>query len=321
MLCLWLIQLLSATACRAAPASGAVASVNGVEIGRVEYDEMLRIELADRESKKGPATPEIERKLRRSVLFDLVDDLILVQAARAARFSLSGPDLQTELSRFETDHGGSAGLRDYLRQIAVSPQRLRAHLERIRLAERYAERLATNQEVSEEELRASFRESERRRERAPVIISRILISLPPDASKEVEAASEALAMEIQHEAAQPGADFAAIARRHSQGPEVQSSGRLRVVMLKDLSSEEKAMLAAAPEAGALSAVQRTPEGFEMLHLSVLGGRDVRTFEELRSELREQLVRQKAFDQRAEAVGKLWELATIEQYIECDRALK
>ncbi|TWH15208.1 peptidyl-prolyl cis-trans isomerase D [Pseudoxanthomonas taiwanensis J19] len=160
-----------------------------------------------------------------------------------------------------------------------------------------ADEATLRQRYEEEKLR--FGEPERR------LASHILVRVPEGGDA---AAAERKAAELARQAAAPGADFAALAREHSEDPGSRDAGG-------DLGWVERGTMVApfeealfAMQAGEVRGPVKTDFGWHVLQLREVKEGAARPFEEVRDELARELAqaeRERAF---SELVGRLTDLA-------------
>lgn len=136
----------------------------------------------------------------------------------------------------------------------------------------------------------------------------ILVALPADADADADAKARARAQELAEAARAPGADFAALAREHSDdlGSKTEG-GDLGVIEEGTIGPAFEAALAGLDTVGAVSDPVRTPAGWHVIALRDITAGSERPFEEVREELAAQYMdteRERAFSDRA---GKLLEL--------------
>lgn len=137
---------------------------------------------------------------------------------------------------------------------------------------RYSEMVAMEQ--GEEELRASH----------------ILVQVERDASEEAVMAARERAAEIAAEAQAPGADFAAIARRLSEGPTGAEGGELGWFRRGEMVPELE-QAAFALEAGQVSDPVRTRFGWHVVQVQERREVPPRPFEQVAVQIRERLFRE------------------------------
>jgi peptidyl-prolyl cis-trans isomerase D len=155
----------------------------------------------------------------------------------------------------------------------------------IEYVELVADALTVPAQVSETDLRARY-ESERARyvtedQRSAGLI---LVAVAADATAEAVEQARAKAAGLAAQARQPGADFAALARAHSEDEGSREAGGDLGVVERGLypAPLEQAVFALQP--GQISEPVRTPDGWAVLQLRELVPGSARSFEEVRAEL-------------------------------------
>ncbi len=164
----------------------------------------------------------------------------------------------------------------------------------IRYVELSVEDLAREEQVTEEELRtyyeehaADYQAPEQRRARH--ILIRVAPEAPEEEVAEARARAEALLEEIRG-----GADFAELARRHSQDPgSARQGGDLGFFGPGVMDPAFERAVFALKEPGEVAGPVRTPFGFHLVQLVEVRPGETRPFEAVREEIAQRLRREKA----------------------------
>ncbi len=155
-------------------------------------------------------------------------------------------------------------------------------------------------EVSDADLRAYYQQNAARYSTRPQRrASHILITAPKAATAAERDAARANAQQLLAEARQPGVDFAALAKAHSQDPgSAAQGGDLGFFGPGDMVKPfEDAAFALQP--GALSDVVESDFGFHIIKLAEVKPAVTRTFDDARPEIERQLRGQRAAGRFAE----------------------
>jgi peptidyl-prolyl cis-trans isomerase C len=242
-----------------AQASETAATVNGVEITRAEVDAQVDILTKDLES----ADSETVSRLRREVLEQLITQQLLWQAAEARGYT---PDVATFNQRFEEVKVGFPSEQQFHEQIKASgfdETTFREDLKRRLAVEQLIARdIAPVGTVGDAEVDAFYAENLDAMQRPEEVRARhILIHV--DSDDEASGAAARAKIERILAEARSGADFAALARQHSEGPMAAQGGDLGFFghgrMVAPL---ERAAFALQP--GEISDVVSTELGFHII---------------------------------------------------------
>ncbi|MFQ5894206.1 MAG: SurA N-terminal domain-containing protein [Nitrospinota bacterium] len=165
------------------------------------------------------------------------------------------------------------------------------------------EKLAAAAKVSEKALRSYYEVHRAEYATTEVVRGRhILLKLPPDAPPEKARAVEKRARELL-EKLRAGADFAAIAREHSEGPEREKGGDLGRVSRGEFDPAfERALFSL--KRGEVGGPVRTPYGYHLLKVEEKTPAGTKPFEEVRPQLEAGLRAQKARDREREEALEL-----------------
>lgn len=266
---------------------GVAAVVNGEVITILEVKRTMASQLKALEEISDPEEREARRtKLRRQVLDKLIAERLLIQEVKKHHLEVSERDVDLAVQDvMKQNNLDEAGLRRVLREQGQSWEKYRAdirsQIESMRLL---SLKLKGRPEVKEEDLRTYYQQHYAVVGKEVEVRARhTLIRLEADARpRQVE---EALgrAREIAREAS-GGADFAELARRHSEGPTASEGGDLgwfrRGVMVPAF--EEVAF---ALRVGEVSEPVRTRFGYHVIKVEDRRAVSPEPFEKVKEEIR------------------------------------
>lgn len=151
------------------------------------------------------------------------------------------------------------------------------------------EALGRQLDVTEEEVRAQYRaDQERYRRQAAREAAHILIEVPGDAPEEAVQEARAKAEQL-HERIAAGADFAALAREHSDDAgSAAQGGELGYLTRGTMDEAFDQALFALDEPGAVSEPVRTDYGFHLIQLLDVRASEPQSFAEARDEIEQDL---------------------------------
>lgn len=228
-----------------------------------------------------------------------IERRILYREAQLAGIQVTDKDVEERLNKIIAGYDSQEQFRQALEEAGETMGDLRENLRKQIMAISFGmqKHKAFEEEVviSEAEMQqyyqdnsAEFSEAER------VKLRRIFLGAPSDPAEraKVKARLEALAEE-----ARQGADFAALAKQHSEGPDAADSGLMGWVAKGDLVPELEAAAFSLP-AGGISEVIETQWGFHLLRVDEKNESGVSTYESSRTQI-EPALRAKYADERYE----------------------
>jgi peptidyl-prolyl cis-trans isomerase SurA len=217
------------------PQDPVVAEVGQTQVKLSELESELSHSM-DLRRKLGARTSQAwEERKRHLLLQDRVERELVAQEAQRRDLKITQQQIEDALDRkiettFKTRQSYLSYLEKTQRSEASYQRELRDELLLERLIGRRDRLKVTPEEV--EALYQERRESFRTRERAQVSV--ILIKVPRGASAQTRALIQERAQGLAHKARARGADFAALARAHSQGPTAAHGGKLGWVYSNNL---------------------------------------------------------------------------------------
>lgn len=181
-----------------------------------------------------PIPPEQVPAARLEILRERVNELILVEAARAAGVTVDEAALTEQIDQriagLLTQFGGEAGLQQALAQEGLNRERYRALLisqaRTESLREQYIRQQAGSRSlplVSEEQIREAFEARRASLGQAPVRLSMQQVVIKAEPSDSARAGALREAQQVLEEL-QAGADFEVLARRFSDDPGSKEAG-------------------------------------------------------------------------------------------------
>ncbi len=226
----------------------------------------------------------------RSQLLDaLITDRLLRKEIQAHGIVVRDADVDAYIGQVKArnrldDAQFEAALRNQGLTLAAYRARVKEELEKSQLVNREIRARVT---ISPEEIERYYEANRSEFSRGTGITLRsILLRVPPLADETEMARIRERAEEIRRQA-QAGADFAALAREHSEGPGASAGGLLGTFAPDELAPAIAAAVRGL-RPGAVSEVVRTDAGFQILAVEALEGEGVRPLDEVRDEIRERL---------------------------------
>jgi peptidyl-prolyl cis-trans isomerase SurA len=185
---------------------------------------------------------------------------------------------------------------------------MRKHLRRLKLVNL---KVRSKVKMSEKDLRTAYDQWARLEQADPEIHARhILVKVDPNASAEQVAKALAKAKALAAEARKPGVDFAELARTKSDGPSAPEGGDLGTFRRGVMVPEFDKVAFALPEGGVSDPV-RTRFGWHVIKVEKRLAVPVKSFEEMKDQLQEKLVREQLEKYTDQYVKELRQQAAVE----------
>jgi len=281
-----------------------VARVDRYDITRGELERAVR----SAEIQAGQALPtQFRDQVYRTVLDRLISFHLLVHESETRRILMDDATVNARVAEIQSGFPNPEAFDDQLASWNTSREILRDETKRDLLVERVLESAVYEDLDIDPDTVLGFYEQhvDQFTEDGGARARHILIGASPDADTTTRTESQQRAEQLRLEA-EGGADFAALAREHSEDPgSAANGGSLGLVVPgQTVSAFEEALFAL--EAGELSEVVETPFGFHVIQLTErLDARTV-PFDEAREQIRGFLVQQ---EQQARAAAFIEELKT------------
>ena len=265
--------------------------------------------------KKAPPSERQEKlnQARKEVLDQLIENKLLEQEIKKRKVEVSNKETRCDHRRHpqaESDYprrpeNGSGQARDDPNHLPGAPAR--------RTSAKCAwstREIKSKIVIKEEDLRKAYKD--RIQEFTlplEVQVQQIFFAVPREASPDRVAAVEKEAGEVL-EQAKKGEDFSELAKKYSQGPEGKEGGVLGFFKSKELMPELEE--AAFPlKTGEISPLVRSPEGFHILRVMERKGGEPKSFAEVQSKIREEMMQAETEKRFQEWIKALKEKSYIE----------
>lgn len=303
LLLLLLLLMTSPAAMAQAPSrdhgNDVMARVNGAVITRRQFQIAYR-QAVDRHARQGQPVDEAHiAPLRRSVIQRLVEEELLWQESRRQGVAVTDRELEEAVAAERARLGGEEQFAAELARLHMDANQHRRLRRRQLAVERLlARRVAPDVVISEDEIRRYY-EAHRQRFQVPeaVRVRHILIRRTVDGAKDGGASAQRRITRIRAQL-EAGADFVALAERHSEEPAGAQGGDLGYIqrgqMLPPL---DQAAFALA--IGEISPVVTTAIGFHVLMVTDRRQATTKPLEAARADIRTTL-RQAAYDRAVSA---------------------
>jgi peptidyl-prolyl cis-trans isomerase C len=288
-----------APAAKAVPAQlpETVATVNGEAVKKVE----LELAIRNLEGRAGGPIPAEQRDtVYRQVLDRIVGYHLLVQAAKAQKFTAAPWDVDKQLTAVKQQFPNEQAFNEMLQQRGLTPEQLRDDTANTLIVNQLLEKENEGKvSATETDARKFFDENKPRfHEEASVQASHILIRLEQNADVTTREKARGLIESILAQI-KKGANFAEMAKKHSQDPGSAPNGGDLGFFAKNQMVPAFAEAAFKTKPGQMTGVVETPFGFHII--KVTGSKPARDvgFDEVKAQIHEYLLSQQR-DQRSQA---------------------
>ena len=308
-----------AFACKSSkPEAEAVAKVNGEVITKQEFTDQVERNMARYRGQSHQLPPGIEQRIQESVLRRMIDDEVIEQKAKAMGITVTDAEIEQKFKehkdRFRTDQAFD----DYLKRSNNTEANMKADLKRNLLRDRVVEQLSGNIDVTEEEIAKYYAENEARfRDKEQVRASRILVKIGGNGTDADKKAAMKEAKRIHGLVSKSGADFAAIAKEQSKGPEASRGGELGWFARGRMPPEFDEVAFKLGE-NKTSDVVETKLGYEIIKVWEKKPERQRPLEEVKENIKSSLLARVRNEKRRDVLRNLKAEAKVEQILKFDQ---
>ncbi len=292
----------------AATPSGPLATVNGVEISRDEFDKKYA-KMTKAFTTRNKEIPEgLAKRYKESILKQIVDKELLGQKIAASGVKVEGPELDREFDDYKKMFRTDDNFERYLKSSDISIDQIKENISHNLAVQKLLEQQG-DLAVNEDEVKKYYEENEKRYEvKEQVRASHILLKVAKD-DKAADAAAKKKADEVYKEAVKKDADFAELAKKHSQGPTASRGGDLsfftRGRMVPDF---EK--VAFEMKVGDISKPVKTQFGWHIIKVTERKEGRQRPFDEVKESIEKLLRNKKSRKAKADLLKMLRDEAKV-----------
>jgi peptidyl-prolyl cis-trans isomerase C len=267
-------------------AIGPVAKVDGEEISADSFNKLISQRT---QSMRGNMPPQIVDRFKSQAVDQLIDEHLVDQELAIVDVDVDAEEVEQEWARFKERFPNDEALESFMSRqdldAAQFKQRLKKDLMlRKFLTDKY------DVEVTEDEVRQYYSDNSVRFEQKEQVRARhILIKTDRDADQDAVREARERAGEVAAEAKEPDADFAELARKHSEGPTAQRGGDLGFFS-RDRMVPEFADAAFDMQPGEISSPVKSQFGYHVIKVEARKKAGKTPFEEAKDEIVDQLER-------------------------------
>jgi peptidyl-prolyl cis-trans isomerase C len=298
------------------PETDAAARVNGVTISRVEFDKSYNGYTQQRGMDPQKITdPERSKQVQREVLDGLITRELLWQEAQKKNFTATDEEVAKAMSSAKSRFPSEDDFRLRLAQMGYTEEAYgKVLLRQLSVRALVEKDIARGISVSDDEIHDYYQSNPQHFKSPEQVHARhILVKVKPEADeatrKEAKKKTEAILKE-----AKGGADFAELARKHSEGPSGPKGGDLgffpRGRMVKPF--EEAAF---ALKSGEISGVVETNFGYHIIKVEEKREPQTLAEKDVKERIRQYLYSGKVQNAVQQRVTNLRDEGTVEIFLE------
>lgn len=291
-----------------------IAVVNDAVLMASELDVRLLPMLGDVE---GIQDPDERRrrldKLRSQMLEDMINEELIVQAADEARIELEANDVDSALAEIKKqnkldDKQFAAALQAQGYTLSAYKNDIRRQLTRLKAVNQL---VRAKVKISDEDVRAKYDAMVRRSESVSAVqLSQILITVPPKATDaQLDAAKEKAAAALLR--VQNGEDFATVATEVSEDEKTKAGGGALGWIERGTISPEWEAVVFSMDKGEVRGPVSGPTGLHVFYVSEVKRTDIKSFEDLKEQIRGELTRREMEKQTDLWINELRKAAYID----------
>ncbi len=255
--------------------------------------------------------PALESRLKENLIRKLVEEELIAQKAKAEGVSLDKAEIDAKLTEHKGRFGSDKAFQSFLERTQQSEADVRSDLEKNLLRDKLFAKLLSGQEPTEDDAKKYYDENkDKYKQREQINAQHILFKIDKTTSDADKKKKLSEAKKVLAEAKKPGADFAALAKKYSEGPTAQRGGDLgtfsRGRMVKQF---EDAAFAAKP--GEIVGPVETQFGYHIIKVNSKNPEVQRPYDEVKDSILTSLKARQKSKATRELLDKLKADAKIE----------
>lgn len=262
----------------------------------------------------GPRRDEARLEALRRALDDLIGEKLMDAELKGLNVEVTDPEVELAIEDVQKQNNmtDKAAFEQALATQGFTPQGYRdfmkKQLSKVKLLNI---KVKSKVKVSDEDVKAEYGRMAHAETADPEIKARhIIVLCPQNAPPEKVEATHQKALQLMEQARAPGADFAALARKHSEGAGAASGGDLGWFRRGTLAASFEAA-AFALKKGQVSEPVRTAFGWHVIKLEDTRQAAARPFDEVKDALRDKLYREQVEKQTVAYIAELRRGAAVD----------
>jgi parvulin-like peptidyl-prolyl isomerase len=220
---------------------------------------------------------------------------LLLEGAKKAGVVITPAQVDSTLQFIYTQNGGEEAFLQRIGSDAISIETVKTDIEREMIIRKYFDKLYSEVKVTDDDLKQAYNQ-----DKTASVRHILLMTQGKDEAGKAEVRQK---MEALLQRAKAGEDFATLATENTEDPGSKNSGGLYENFPKGHMVKPFEDAAFSVPVGGISDIIETQYGFHILQV-VDRKKETRTFEEVKSELEQQMLRSKRRDLNSSIVEKL-----------------
>ncbi|NTV42307.1 MAG: peptidylprolyl isomerase [Syntrophobacteraceae bacterium] len=291
-----------------------IAVVNGVAIGRGEFDKAMSRFEKQRNAEEKPATPDEIKAMKERILQSLIDRELLLQEAKKAGVKVDDKEVEEQVANLKKRLGDEARFKQMLEKWEFNEAQFRDNLRSEMIVRKFLDQhVGAKATVSDQDAKAYydahpdvFKTTEQIR------ASHILVKVEPDASAEDKTKAKDKMTAVQ-ERIKKGEDFAAVAKEVSDCPSKEKGGDLNFFSKGMMVAPfEEAAFGLSP--GSVSDIVETQFGYHLIKVTEKKPEGTRAYDEVKGPVQQHLKQQRYAELRNKYMEELRSKAKIEVFM-------
>lgn len=310
------LAVLLALHARAALVDGVVATVDNEAIlhsDLVEEAGPLLASLRRNAASEEQFRQEADKAIREA-LDQAIERKLLYRQAQLAGMSVTDEQVEDRLNMIRKEYGSDAQFQEMTQEAGAMTEfreRLRQQVMALSMARSKQTQFEKEAVVSESELRQYFQDHmDQFANQERVKVSRIFLTAGTDPAERQKARAQ---LEALKDELALGADFAQLAREHSQGPDAANGGEVGWVIRGDLVPELESA-AFSLEQGQVSDVIETEFGFSIVKVEEKAAAGTPEYDQVRTQIEPELRKQYAQERYKKWVEELRKRSRVTVYL-------
>lgn len=294
---------------------GMIASVNGKGIKLADFTEKYDRFTQTFKARKRPVPAKIDARYRDSIVKRLIEEELIAQEAEQSKISIDQAQLQKEFDQYKAMFKTDDRFNSYLKNAKLNEDGVKQNLSKNLKLRTLLEKLG-GKVVTDKEIRAYYDENlAKYKVREQIRARHILLKTAKDATPEQIAEVKVKADQLAAEAKKNNNDeaFAALAKKHSEGPTAPRGGDLsffaRNRMVKEFDDKAFSM-----KVGEVSEPVKTRFGWHIIRVVEKKEAMTRSFEEVQESISRTLRNRENRTARQDLIEKLRAKAKVEIYL-------
>ena len=265
-------------------AGGAVARINGTEIGRADFERQMERTKSRFQRAGRQIAPALEMRLKENLVRKLVEEELIEQKAKSEGVTVTAEELAAKVTEHKTRFGSDKAFQSFLERTNQTEADVKADLEKNLLRDKLFAKLLAASEPTDEDAKKYFDDNiEKYKQKEQIKASHILFKVEKDTADKDKKAKLAEAKKVLVEAKKASVDFGELAKKYSEGPTKERSGDLGTFSRgRMVAAFEDAAFAA--KAGDVIGPVETQFGYHVIKVYEKTAEKQRTFDEVKDSI-------------------------------------